>query len=244
MDTIKAFTLHCLEEQWPATLDGWQHQQAWKLHLQNSRRVESGHVHDDPDDKFKNAVKAIRDGYRYNMPSILPAAFYCLVGSPVKIKGDLWLVDKQDEKGKIPHTPSKSSTNWRDVVPSELIDKKIALHAIIGAKRLQERERGFWRIYDFSVNEDGKDTAHHRCAERRLEYLEDDYEADTSTPTKPLETLTAMLTKASYDRHLCPPCRETVCARIVDEMRRLWDDLPKIFSLVDDDYGKGGFRLR
>ena len=97
MDPLRKIILHCIEADWPRTLQEWDHLQATIVHageLKSSSVLPRMDTDDDDDnapssssgasqgpyidDCFPEPASAIRFATEFGCPSILPAAFYQL----------------------------------------------------------------------------------------------------------------------------------------------------------------------
>ena len=233
VDGVKPFVSHFLERDWPPTLVEWLRQQTEFVRLKDLWLAESDVLGElTLDDMCPDPATAIRIGQAYNIPSILSAAFYCISEIDIDDDWDRWHLEGSDWKfsGGGDLTPTDPTKNWRRTARWSQLDKQSLLQVFHGRKALQARKKVLSRVYNFEQALDGSKPQEGCQAE--LERLSGSYVIGDGNP-EPLQTLMKMLKANRTNKWLCRACRNTVGWNIDNEMQKLWDDLPHIFSFAE-----------
>ena len=183
------------------------------------------------DDVAPDPTTAIRIGLDYDMPSILPAAFYCLSEIDIEDDWDRWHGDDWHFFEGKDVTASDPTKKWRRTARWSKISQRVLFQVLLGKKALSARAAAFPRIYRFEEADDGSKPK--ESCKTELNRLAETFAVGSGNP-EPLQTLMGMMKTNRTNKALCNACKRTVRKNIDKEMQMLWDDLPYMFSLVND----------
>ena len=232
---VQSFVLHYLERDWPTTLVGWLRQHGEMVRLKELWLADSTSIGDaDLDDMYPDPAVAIRIGLDHNIPSILPAAFYCLSEIDIEEDWDRWHTSEwkfsRVEDGAQPSNPLGQ---WKRTARWSKVDKDSLLRVLLGQRGLRARRSVLPRVYDFDKKHDTSTTS--ATCKAELDRLRKECRPSRSGNPEPLQTLVKMLTANRTNTTICDVCHDTLRANLDAELQKLWNDLPYIFSLRERD---------
>ena len=237
VEGAKPFVLHLLEKRWPTTLIDWLGLQGESSRLRDlwtSRCTDL--VNTSLDSLYPiDPAAAVYMGTAFDMPSVLPAAFYALSAIDFQDDWDRWNApatwNYTESEDLTTTNPCKS---WRRTARWSWLTKETLMKLLLGKQALQARRAALWRVY--TVNGVAEAAHGKQPCQEELARLTNDYGATFagSGHTEPLQALTHMLTKIRSNKTMCRPCRAAVRSNINKELKKLWADLPGMFSLAQD----------
>ena len=226
-----------LEDHFPPTFSEWVRVQDDASRLQDLWAARcAGIASNTVDDLFPlNPASAVYIALKYNMPSILPAAFYALSTIDFQDDWDRWragpaeqwrYTTTEDVKPSDPLRCGRRTAQWAR------LEKDALMKVILGKRALQGRRAVLGRVFAPGGGGQVECVRQDRCP-HVLTRLAEDYNTTFagSGPWDPLQALLKTFTSVSANKTLCKICRIAVRTNINGEMVKLWKDLPQIFSL-------------
>lgn len=218
-----------LEDDWPKDIaEYWRFEADWRATTRDTTFGELN-LNNNPQDppaylSFPDPATAIRLGVDYDVPSVLPAAFYVLSMTDASVG---W----RDEVA-IPRWEQRTSryARWDILHPSERES------AIQGREKLIEFVQRIGTIFEVRHNEcasryalDEKDQSRCRVAAERLSsrWSSQDRPGATIDPIGGLATIY----RGQDAWGICENCKKIVRQRISRMLREIWNSLPQTFSI-------------
>ena len=233
VDTVKRFVTAQMERDWPTSIFEWATQRAELSHVEMLDSLGMTSVDGPyPDDVFPEPAAAIRLAVDYGIPSILPAAFYCLSTIGIeddwdRYRGGPWLFGEQKNQSTSPICTLRRTARW------SLLDKDILQRLFIGRTELDRRMQRFGpHSIEHPCNTSGK------CSVSLVE-LWNVWMARVEGRRRAYPVLEAFFefVRETRGSSLCWLCQKMFAKEIDDEMCKVWNDLPRIFSI--DTLGLG-----
>ena len=229
--SIRPFVVNELEKDWPTDLTEWifKHGELTQLEaLIDAWSELRNDVY--PDEHFPEPAVAVRIAIDYHIPSILPAAFYCL--SDVEITDDWdryhgcddWKFGDQTAHDieENPIIDLRRTARW------SLLDRDTLYLALLGRTELKRRQRDF-----FTLTSPSKMCLEKTCYSA-LQKLQTRYHKsyrDLKSHPGPLQSLIQLLQDLGRDEGICYFCSKELRREIDTEVRSIWHVLPRIFAL-------------
>ena len=242
VDSLRSQIVQHLEEDWPTTPLAWLRLcNDERLYMEDYTRYVTLKEGEYIEDKFPEPASAIRLARDFDIPSILPAAYLKLLYADPTLDWDDIRKTKDGSHGRLAR-----SARWT------LLDRLDMLRLAQGRARLVTSlplvHRAFMvpqvcRVEDDSDydtgDEDSSNSAqgcHQIIIQKHKEFTGSRYtsfwtgveEAGKPDPIRVLQKLR----DGAGDWKLCTFCTDAFRSRISDEIKRHWDDLPRIFGLA------------
>jgi hypothetical protein len=221
-DAVRARIVENIEADWPQTLSQWDARRQEAVIARSEHcKLTSGKIGGlFLDDRLPEPASAIRLASDFNIPSILPAAFYQL--SLLSTDAD-W-----DECREQPATAGKQLRFGMRTARWKLLDKRDLIRLVHGQKALAVYTRTigpdlFGRC---PRNSQGCSAARSEC----WKYIQ----GNAPTPLDdPLEILRdCMSLPDTFPSRPCPSCVPDIIAMAAKKRNALWNSLPAYFNLI------------
>ena len=217
VDSLIRVLVRHVSDDWPTTLTEWILRRAQVAQFEKLEGCSSDLFEDIwTNDLFPEPAAAIRLAIDFNIPSILPCAFYTLAG--IKPEND-W--DMYHDKGgnDNPIYDMECTARWL------VLDRDSLYFTILGRDKLQRRQ------YEFHLaGHCSSCTSIEKCS-KILTGFDKTYHEELrrlKTPI-PLQTLLDAIPRVA-ELELCLGCHFWATRQIDKEMQSIWKDLPQIFS--------------
>lgn len=234
VDLIRTRIVQHLEEQWPTSPLAWLRLcNDEKLYNEDCMRYLTLKDGEYAEDNFPEPASAIRLARDFDIPSILPAAYLKLLYADPILDWDVIRKKKDTSHGRMIH-----SARW------SLLDQTDMLRLVQGRSRLVTCLPHVHRVFMIRSQacriEDDEDPDCHRiivnqhnefAATRYSSFWTGVQEAEKPDPILILQKLR----DAAADWKLCSSCTELFRSKVADEIKKIWDDLPRIFGLVSEN---------
>ena len=224
VDVVKRFVVAHLENDWPLSITEWSTQHAQLKQIETLHATSADPIADGlkPDDIFPEPAAAIRLAVDYSIPSILPAAFHCL--STINVEDDWdrhrsgsWLFGAQGTESAPPIPFLRRTARW------SLLDRDNVYRLLIGrselGRRIQRTKSNFGGCYSG------------QCAQASQVFRTNVIKPQTAHWQAPALGALLDLIEKTRTSSLCSSCKSQYLKNINDGMRKIWDDLPRIFSI-------------
>ncbi|GJE96801.1 hypothetical protein PsYK624_130070 [Phanerochaete sordida] len=241
VDSIRTRIVQRLEDDWPTSALSWlRFSNDERLFSEDCARYISLEDGKYPEDNFPEPAAAIRLARDFDIPSILPAAYLRLLYADPTLNWD-------DIRRKRDGAPARSirSARWH------LLDHVDMLRVAQGRLRLVQSLPHVHRAFllgsqachgdvgEDDEDEDGTPNCHQIIVRRHGEFSAARYSSfwtgvDEAGRPDPIAVL-QKLRDAAADWKMCASCTELFRSKVASEIKRLWDDLPRIFGLVSSD---------
>lgn len=240
VDSIRARIIQHLEEDWPTSALAWlrfsHDERLYNADCARYVTLEDGKF---PEDKFPEPAAAVRLARDFDIPSILPAAYLRLLYADATLDWDDIRCRKDMSHGR-----NTRSARWR------LLDHTDMLRIAQGRMRLvlclPQVHRAFMlgsaachSTSDGSDDEDdGSPNCHQIIVKKHNEFSVARYSSfwtgvEEAGRPDPISVLQGLRDVAA-DWKMCSSCTELFRSRVAGEIKRQWDDLPRIFGLVSN----------
>lgn len=233
VDTVRSRVVQRMEEDWPTTPLAWLrlcHDE--KLYNDGFTRYDTPKPGEFAEDKFPEPASAIRLARDFDIPSILPAAYLKLLFADPTLDWDVIREKKETPYGRL-----LRSARWR------LLDQTDMLRLAQGRTRLVSCLPNIHRAFMLgprtcrdNESDDDELSCHQIIEKRHNEFTAARYssfwtgvqEAEKPDPIQVLHRLH----DAASSWKLCVSCTDLFRAKIAIEIKKIWDDLPRVFSLA------------
>ena len=235
VDSLRTRIVQHLEEDWPTSPLAWLRMcNDERLYTEDCARYTTFNIGTFAEDKFPEPAAAIRLARDFDIPSILPAAYLKLLYADPTLDWDDLRKTKDSSHGR-----SARSARWN------LLDR-LDMHRLAQGRarlvaRLPHVHRAFLvRAQTCRADADNPDAqdCHEVLARKHNTFTAVRYSSfwtGGEEAGKPdLIQLLQKLRDVADDWKLCASCVELFRARIAEEIKLLWDDLPQIFGLIPD----------
>lgn len=209
-----------IEADWPRTLEEW-----WHFRNAYMSKVKWAELLDDAEESipsieqsFPEPVAAIRLAYDFDIPSILPAAFYRLA---VTSTYHSWNTEKT-----VPRAKALFSARW------ELLTAADWMRLSQAKEKLTSEYRATFWVYDLN---DACLNGNPGCKNTRDKMFEDDWKAGCDQPDILFAYTQIILQEPDWRAtqwiSVCPECKKKIRKHAKQDMDTLWERLPAIFLL-------------
>lgn len=205
-----------LESDWPQTILSWD-----TLEGEIERTTEHSNVHWYTDDRFPEPASAIRLARDFNIPSILPAAFYQL--SRLNIADDHARQRKEDNSLYDPSFNIARTARW------DLLSGDDLLCVMRGQEKLRKVVRQF--VPPLLC---GKTDFSQLCdISKVLNELSREHGAATTTDVLEHFRQITIHYRKEYgtERNICDPCEDVADELLGSIREKIWKKLPEYFEL-------------
>lgn len=237
VDSIKAQIVQRLEDDWPTSALAWLRLcNDERLFNEDHMRYETLKIGEYAEDKFPEPASAIRLARDFDIPSILPAAYLKLLFADPTLDWDA-IRNKEDTS----HSRLSRSARWSLLDATDL--RRLAQGRARLVTCLPQVHRAFMIRNEVCRGADGDDDGAPDChtlvvrqhnafaAARYSSFWTGVQEAEKPDPIQTLQGLR----DAAEEWKLCTSCTELFRSKVAFEIKKLWDDLPRIFSLVPEE---------
>lgn len=224
IDTVRALIVKHVEADWPQTLEEWDAHQAEKgsaaqAYVDSKDKKFRGKYFDDA---YPEPVAAIRFALEFDIPRILPAAWYQLATTGAKVHLDYETVRLRPSMRLFSH-PCSPKARWKLLHT----DATLLTITMFGKAKMEE----YMKVAEHIIRNSAlacEDS--HRCEQigfkKAREFL-----ALYGTPADPLHGIKQVLGSGLWDSDMCAECIVYKHNQLQKARRTIWEALPVDFQL-------------
>lgn len=224
IDTIRGLIVKHIEADWPQTLEDWDAHQA-------ERAAAAQAYIDNKDKKFKDKyfdevypepVAAIRFALEFDVPRILPAAWYQLATTDAKAHLDYETVREQPSL-RLFSAPCSAKARWQLLQ----VDASLLTITLFGKAKMEDYMKvGEHILRNSALACETSQRCEQSGFKKAREFL-----ALYGTPADPLTGIKQILASGLWDTDMCAECITYKHKQLQRARRTIWEALPEDFQL-------------
>ena len=228
IEPIRSLIVKHVEADWPHSLEEWDAQQAERssaaeAYLASKDKKFKGHY---IDDVYPEPVAAIRFALEFDIPSILPSAWYQLATTDAKVHLDYDAVHRHPTMRTFSHPCSKKA-RW------QLLSESATLMTttMFGKAKMEE----YMKVAEHIIRNSSLACENsHRCEQAGLKKARE-FLSMYGTPADPLYGIQQVLSGGLWDTDMCAECIVYKENQLRKARRTIWEALPVDFQPPDWD---------